>query len=113
MVQNRNKLIELFVGNIANAVLHKVLESAIQDEGLSDYYKKEQTTSRNIAITYREKINPVDANLPEKDVKYIREKVKKKVYAELMLRISKGYKGINLDLMDKYLEELLIETRII
>ncbi len=113
MVQNRNKLIELFIGNIANAVLHKVLEAAIQEEGLSNYYKKEQATSQSIAIAYREKINPINTTFPEKDVDYIKEKVKKKVYAELMLRISKGYKNINHSLIDKYLEELLREMKVV
>ncbi len=77
MVQNRNRLIELFIGNIANAVLHRILEEAIRDESLSDYYKKEQTTSKVAAMTYKEKINPKDSALPEKDIDYIQEKVKK------------------------------------
>ena len=113
MTQNRNKLIELFIGNIANAILHKILEKAISDEGLLNYYKKEEITSRNVAVIYRGKINPKDSSLPEMDIDYIKEKVKKKVYAELMIRISKGYREINLDLIDQYLEELLNETKVI
>lgn len=29
MPQNRNKLIELFIGNIVNAIVHDILEKAI------------------------------------------------------------------------------------
>jgi ribosomal protein L16 Arg81 hydroxylase len=83
MTQNRSKLIELFIGNIANAVLHKILERAIEDEGLSNYYGREELTSRSIAVAYRDKINPKDSPLPEKDISYIGERVKRKVYAEL------------------------------
>ena len=32
MIQNRNKLIELFIGNLSNAVVHKILEKAIENE---------------------------------------------------------------------------------
>ncbi|MBS3166431.1 hypothetical protein J4444_04880 [Candidatus Woesearchaeota archaeon] len=78
MSQNRNKLIELFIGNIANTILHKILEEAISDEGLLDYYKKEEVTSRNVAVVYREKINPKDSSLPEKDIDYIQERVKRR-----------------------------------
>ena len=36
MTQNRNKLIDLFIGNIANAVVHKILEQAVDDEILRE-----------------------------------------------------------------------------
>ena len=40
MVQNRKKLIELFVGNISNAVVHEILEKATNDEEISSKYIK-------------------------------------------------------------------------
>ena len=49
MVQNRNKLIDLFVGNISNSVIHKILEKAADNKELSDKYQKELLTSLNIA----------------------------------------------------------------
>lgn len=32
MVQNKNKVISLFIGNLSNVILHKILEIAIDDE---------------------------------------------------------------------------------
>lgn len=41
MVQNRSKLIELFIGNISNAVVHKILGKAIDDDNVRNHYNKE------------------------------------------------------------------------
>src|SRR3989338_11403856 len=100
MTQNRNKLIGLFIGNIANAVVHKILELAIDDELLRNYYGKELLNSVEIARKYREKINPINRPLPEKDIEYIKNKVISKVNSELRLRIEKGYKNLNFDLAE-------------
>ena len=35
MPQNRNQLIELFIGNITNAIVHRILEKAIGKEVLA------------------------------------------------------------------------------
>ena len=59
MTQNRNKLIALFIGNISNAVVHKILEEAVEDEVIRKYYDKELLNSIEIAKRYREKINPI------------------------------------------------------
>ena len=45
MVQNRNKLIDLFIGNMSNSILHKILEKATEDIEMSNRYNKELTTS--------------------------------------------------------------------
>jgi len=55
MVQNRNRLIELFIGNITNSVIHKILEKAINDEDISNRYEKELINSLEIAKKYRGK----------------------------------------------------------
>ena len=55
MTQNRNKLIDLFIGNISNSVVHEILEKAIDNEEISRRYEKELTTSLEIAKKYREK----------------------------------------------------------
>ena len=89
MVQNRNKLIDLFIGNISNSVIHKILEITIDNEDISNRYKKELTMSLEIAKKYREKINPAFSPFPNKDIKYIKTKIKNKVKAELSIRISK------------------------
>ena len=112
MDQNRNKLIELFIGNISNAVLHKILEKAVTDTDIADRYNKEIKNSFEIAKQYRDKINPLIIPLPEKDVNYIKDKIIRKVKAELQIRISKGYKNINLDLVEQIMNELLKETKI-
>ena len=72
MVQNRNKLIELFIGNASNSIVHRILEKAIakeRNEEISDKYRKELITSFEIARRYRKGINPVNLPLPKKDMK--------------------------------------------
>ena len=95
MVQNRKRLIDLFIGNISNSIIHKILEKAINDEKISNRYNKELLTSMEIAKKYREKINPNNKHLPCKDINYIKTKIKNKVRAELKIRISKGYENID------------------
>ena len=112
MVQNRNKLIELFIGNISNSVLHKVLEKAADNDELSDKYNKEIMTSFDIAMKYREKINPISLPLPSQDIQYIRQKVINRVKSELQIRISKGYNGIDINLVEQFVDDAMKETRI-
>ena len=75
MAQNRKRLIDLFIGNISNSVIHKILEKAINNEEIINKYIKEQNISLEIAKTYREKINSTKTILPNKDVDYIRIKI--------------------------------------
>lgn len=112
MTQNRNKLIDLFIGNLANAVIHKILEEAIEDEILRKYYNKELLNSIEIAKKYREKINPVNKALQEKDIEYIKSKVINKANSELKLRIAKGYKNISLDLVEGIVDKILTDMKI-
>ena len=113
MVQNRNKLIDLFIGNISNSILHEILEKAIDDEELSNRYNKESLNSLEIAKKYREKINPINTPLPDKDIDYIKTKITNKVRAELMLRISKGYENINSDLIEELVDKALKNMNVI
>ena len=64
MVQNRNKLIDLLIGNLANAVAHRLLEAAIDKREIAEKYRKEIETSLETAANYRRKINPVSSALP-------------------------------------------------
>ncbi|MBS3141028.1 hypothetical protein J4405_02690 [Candidatus Woesearchaeota archaeon] len=109
---NRNKLTEAFISNLANAVIHEVLEKAIDKEEISQAYNKEIRNSSEIAKKYREKINPVNRSLPETDIEEIKRKIINKVNSELKLRINKGYENINLllvdELVDKYLKEMKV-----
>ncbi len=113
MAQNRNKLIELFIGNIANTVAHRILEKAIDKVEIAQRYRKELIASLEIAKRYRQKINPVNSSLPEKDMSYIKEKIIRRVKSELLNRISQGYENINLDNIEEHLNEVLKETNII
>jgi len=113
MVQNRNKLIDLFIGNISNAVLHKILEEAVEDDIIRKYYDKEFLNSIEISKRYIEKINPVKGPLPEKDIENIKNKVIVKVTNELQIRISKGYKNINLDLIEGTINKMLIDMSVL
>jgi len=49
MAQNRNKLIELFIGNISNSIIHKILEIAVSREFVADKYRKELIASPELA----------------------------------------------------------------
>lgn len=110
MGQNRNKLVELFVSNVSNVVVHRILEKAVfglNRAGLGEKYRKETLNSFEIAKRYREKIHPIGNVLPDKI--YVRDKIVRKVRAELGLRISRGYEGINLNLVDGEVDLVLEE----
>ena len=107
MVQNRNKLIELFIGNLSNSIVHQILEKAVGKEFMADRYRKELINSFELAKRYREKINPVNQSLHEKDVEYIRIRIIKRVRVELNLRISKGYENIDLFLVEIFVDRAL------
>lgn len=113
MTQNRNKLIDLLIGNLANAVVHKVLEEAAEEEQRKKYYDDELSNSVEIAKGYREKINPKNEPLPEKDAAEIRHSVVNKADAELKLRIAKGYENINLGLVEETTAKLLAELKVV
>lgn len=113
MVQNRNKLLDLFIGNLSNAALHRIMELGAADDELRKYYGKEALNSIAIARSYREKINPKLTMLPQDDGESIRRKIKERVQNRLRERITKGYENINLELIDKVVAELLLEMNIL
>jgi hypothetical protein len=110
---NRNKLIEVFISNVSNAILHEILERAIDMPEIAQKYNKEIKNSFDIAKRYREKINPINVPLPEKDVDYIKNKIRRKVNAELSLRISRGYKNINVNLVEELIDKFLKVSKVI
>ena|SRR3989344_4335339 len=111
-MQNRNKLIDLFIGNIATAIVHEILEKAIGDENLRRYYDKEFRTSFAIAKKYREKINPADKPLKISDQTKIKKDIVLRVKKELMIRIEKGYKNIEIGDIGIYADEALKKLKI-
>ena len=111
MAHNRKKLIDLFVGNISNAILHSILEKAVEDEIIRKYYDKEFLNSLEIAKKYREKINPISNAL--KEASEIKNTIIKKVTNELKIRISKGYKDINLDSVESATNDILSELKVL
>ena len=128
MVHNRKKLIDLFVGNLSNAILHRILEKAVEDEIIRKYYDKEFLNSLEIAkihenqrffgtpkikrifSEYREKINPMHSTL--KEASQIKAIIIKKVTNELKIRISKGYKNIDLSLAESTAGDILAELKV-
>ena len=52
---NRNKLIDTFIGNISNVIVHEILKMAIDDEAIRSRYAKELATSMKTALEYRKK----------------------------------------------------------
>ena len=113
MSQNRNKLIELFVANLANAIVHQVLEKAIDNSEIANKYVKEFKTSWEIAQKYRVKINPANTPLPDKDLTEIKTKIAKKVNVELQVRISHGYENINLSLVEELVGKAFKDLKVI
>ncbi|MDO8655733.1 MAG: hypothetical protein Q7K45_00715 [Nanoarchaeota archaeon] len=93
-------------------VIHKVLEASAKEDILRRYYDKESLISFNVAQKYRELINPVQRELPFQDIEEMTQDIKRRVKKELELRISKGYEGINLNLIEQILENLLRELKI-
>lgn len=112
MSQNRNKLIDLFIGNMSNFIVHKILEKAINKEEISKRYKKEQTNSLEIAKKYRDKINPINEPLPNTDITYIKDKILNKVMYKLKSRISDGYDNIDLSSIENEVDTALKEAKI-
>ncbi|MFT4343290.1 MAG: hypothetical protein ACMXYE_00925 [Candidatus Woesearchaeota archaeon] len=113
MTKSRNKLIELFISNITNSVIHKVLEKAIDNSEIAQRYEKEMLNSFTIAMKYREQINPINKQLADKDIEIIQNKIIRKTKSELLHRINKGYTGINLTLVEKITEEELKKAKVI
>lgn len=110
---NRNQFIDRFISNLSNAILHKILEKAIEQIEIAKRYNKEILNSWEIAKRYREKINPINPPLQEKDVLEIRRKITNRVKNELQIRISKGYKNIDINLVEDFVEKALKEQKII
>lgn len=113
MGQNRNQLIDLFVGNISNAVVHEILEKSIDVEEIVSKYNKEIKASFDVAKYYRDKINPIDRILPFKDAIEIKKKIFNKVRSELQFRISKGYKNIDIYSAEKAIDGFLKKLNVI
>ena len=110
---NRNKLIEIFIGNISNAIVHEILKKAIDDENIHSRYLKELATSMKIALEYRNKITPINSKLQEKGINYIKDKIIKRVKSKLSIRINKGYKNIDLNLIEIVVNDFLKESKVI
>jgi|SRR3989344_5928993 len=109
MPQNRKKLIELFIGNLSNAIIHEILIEAIKDKSkeIASYYQKEIDNAIEISKKYREKINPKNKPILNKDLSRLKTKILNKVKTELKIRISKGYKNIDLNLANKLVDRIL------
>jgi len=61
----------------------------------------------DIAKKYRQKINPINSALPDRDIFYIKESIIRKVRTELLLRISKGYENINVNSIEEEVDKSL------
>ena len=112
-MKNRNQLIEVFVSNLSNAIVHQILETAIDKQEISEKYVQEYKNSWQIANIYRGKINPANRSLPVQDLEEIKRKIINNVNSELKLRIDKGYENINLSLVLEFVDKALKELKII
>ena len=112
MPQNRKNLIDLFIGNMSTAVFHEILVFSAKSEEITKHYEKEIDEAINNSKRYREKINPADFSLPSADIGYIKAKIELKVKAELNSRIRKGYKNIDLTLVEPLIKENLEKMKV-
>lgn len=101
------------ISNLANSVTHQILEKAIDKQEISEKYGKEVKNSWQIAKIYRDKINPVNNVLPAKDVEEIKSKIISRVKLELNLRVNRGYQNIDFSLVEKFVENVLKEFKVI
>lgn len=112
MSQNRPDIIKRFIGVAGNIITHKVLIKAELEKDLRNYYTKEIERDIDIALKYRNKINPVNRMLPQRDSKEIKENILLKVKAELQKRVDKGYK-VNLSKIDEEIDNFLKEQNVV
>lgn len=94
MTQSRRKLLEVLASHLATAVVHRILEKAIDSPEIASRYRKETLNALEVAKKYRERLNPKMGALPEQEMELLRNRVVRKVKAALQVRISKGYTGI-------------------
>jgi hypothetical protein len=59
-MKNRGQLIEIFISNLANSIVHQILEKATNEPAYIERYDKEMKNSCQLAKNYRDKINPVN-----------------------------------------------------
>src|SRR3989338_2721577 len=111
MSQNRTDLIKRFIGVASNIIAHKVLIKTELEENLREYYAKEIKRDIDIALKYRNRINPMNKLLPKRDSKEIRESILLKVKAELLKRIDKGY-SVDLSKIDEEIDNFLKEQNV-
>jgi len=111
MSQNRPDLIKRFIGIASNNITHRILLRTELEEDLRKYYNKEIERDIDIALKYRNMINPVDNTLPEKDAEEIKDKIVLKVRAELLKRINKGY-NIDISLVEVEVDKFLKEHKV-
>ena len=112
MPQNRNKLIELLIGNLANVILHQILEQASDDPDVTLKYRKEIEASWKLAKKYREQIHPLKHPFPEIQLDTIRKRLLNKVKAKLSIRIAKGYKNLYVNQAKRWIDEALKKLNI-
>lgn len=110
MTQNRNKVLSLMTGSLSNAIVHSILELSCDETALKEKYKKEASDSFQIALKFRNRINPLFRLLPQRSLIEIR--VARRVEAELNNRIKRGYVGVDMTLVRTQIEEYFRELRI-
>lgn len=111
MSQNRPDLVKRFVGIASNVIVHKILVKTELENDLRRHYAKEIERDVDIALMYRDKINPAKRPLPQKDSKEIRNSIRLKAKAELLKRIGKGY-TIDISRIDEEIDNFLKEQNV-
>jgi|SRR3989344_9159590 len=111
MAQNKPDLIKRFIGVASNIITHKILVKAELEKDLRNYYTKEIERDVDIALKYRDRINPANKPLPKMDSKEIRDSIMSNVKAELLKRIDKGY-DVDFSKIDEEIDNFLREQNV-
>ncbi|MBI4139393.1 hypothetical protein HY483_00340 [Candidatus Woesearchaeota archaeon] len=113
MSQNRNKIIDIFVGNTVNAIVHVILQQSISDEDVSKKYLEEVRTSLKSAKKYREKVNPINTVFQRIEAENLKIIIQRKVEKKLHKRIAKGYKDIAIGTVEENVVKILQELKVL
>ena len=112
MTQNRNKLLNHFIGHAVMTVVHRILAQATSDISLQEKYDKEIENSLSITLSYREKLNPAHPFQTRESLD-IRDQIIQRVHSELRRRINLGYKNLDVSKVENEVDAFLKEMKII
>ena len=112
MPQNKSNLIKKFIGVSGNVISHRILLKSEMQEEIRDYYFKEIQRDTEVALSYRNSLNPLDRIFPMEEGSSLKRKILLYVRSRLLKRKRKGYQ-IDFANMEEEVETFLKEVGIL